>query len=503
LGKAEPQPIIPPAAPPDYTSNKGGQQTVYVPAGKPITITNKNGQQTTIPASSTPQSLGIPKNGNGQVTVNTGNGQPYTIGTGNQSGDTTISIPGYRPITIHSNGSVDGTTPNPFNPTALVPTTLTPTSIDQTSDTPISQTLGLPTAQQTAATGIALVGITQALQGLNNKIDRINGNTSPDAIRGAAAKGTCDTLQPGGCMLPLANNAANAANNSKQAADNTAGILAGEAASTAAIMTELNGISRTVGVSEFPATMPASLVTAGGAAVEASTTIPNLARLHAWHIEQLDALFGAFELPITVAGKTLTIPNMAEGMAEQIGMQAAGIYNQELLLNLCTRTIAEVGQIKQQEYKTYMAVEAIIEYLSFKHKEVQQPMPMSFVPGETSLLDLLKEATQTVSVIQFDDSVTQRTFLLDLARAAAITRAQGFRQVNGTTAGEIQAEVLQNVQRFEDFSNKLAEEPTDAQGRDSTDQLISQIMNGYPEGQNPFACQGEEPPQINRVKGQP
>jgi hypothetical protein len=57
--------------------------------------------------------------------------------------------------------------------------------------------------------GAPLVGITSLL-------NPIASNTTPEALRRAARQGTCETLQPGGCLTGLANNAQAAANNSNQ-----------------------------------------------------------------------------------------------------------------------------------------------------------------------------------------------------------------------------------------------------------------------------------------------
>lgn len=55
------------------------------------------------------------------------------------------------------------------------------------------------------------------LAGLTPIIQQIANNTNTEAIKNAASAGTCSTLQPGGCMAPMAQNAQNAANNSAAA----------------------------------------------------------------------------------------------------------------------------------------------------------------------------------------------------------------------------------------------------------------------------------------------
>ena len=66
--------------------------------------------------------------------------------------------------------------------------------------------------EQLTNVGIGIALLTPTLIPINN----INNNTTPEALRRAARQGTCETLQPGGCLTGLANNAQAAANNSNQ-----------------------------------------------------------------------------------------------------------------------------------------------------------------------------------------------------------------------------------------------------------------------------------------------
>ena len=66
--------------------------------------------------------------------------------------------------------------------------------------------------EQLTNVGIGIAALTPMINPINN----INNNTTPEALRRAARQGTCETLQPGGCLTGLANNAKAAANNSSQ-----------------------------------------------------------------------------------------------------------------------------------------------------------------------------------------------------------------------------------------------------------------------------------------------
>ena len=129
------------------------------------------------------------------------------------------------------------------SPTASLPTT-TQSNAQPDATRPVSASTAPPvagqsqsqTSSQTQATekqledlqktftgkldelGLGLAAITQIVQGLQR-------NTTPEAIKSAAAAGTCSTLQPGGCMAPLASDAKKAADNSANNSNNLERVL--------------------------------------------------------------------------------------------------------------------------------------------------------------------------------------------------------------------------------------------------------------------------------------
>lgn len=124
--------------------------------------------------------------------------------------------PSGMPTTVVNPTTPDAYRETPVVPAPATPPTTTPTTpsepidIDKIRDE-INKVLG-PTA-------IAIAGITALLNPIAN-------NTTPEALRDAAETGTCRTLQPGGCMAPIAQNAANAANNSANNGAALSGLMA-------------------------------------------------------------------------------------------------------------------------------------------------------------------------------------------------------------------------------------------------------------------------------------
>ena len=187
-------------------------QTVELPKGTTITITSPGATPTTITTSKTePSTLKLPgKVSQGEATplsISTPSGKPVTFSTPG-TGPVTISIPGYDPITVNPTGQTKTTgltrSSNPTQ-TSFTPTASTKAGTGKTDDDKKDDTK-TPAIDPAVLTGLA--AITTILQGLQK-------NVTPEAIQAAAAAGTCQTVQPGNCLSPTADNAKSAAENSK------------------------------------------------------------------------------------------------------------------------------------------------------------------------------------------------------------------------------------------------------------------------------------------------
>jgi len=205
-----------------------------------------------------------------------------------------------------------------------------------------------------------------------------------------------------------------------------------------AILAKLNTLSMIVGVADYPASLPQSLITKNGKN-PGNISIPSLTQLLGWYIQRFDEVIGQFEIDLDVAkpdeaGETIPIrlPNLAESIAEMMTLAFQTSINSELLVNICNRTLIETGQQKQQEFKNYMAIQSIIEWLGFGTEETSETMPLSFTPGETSFSKMLVESQVSVKGTQFDGKQGFHGSLLDLLQAAAIIRAIHWRKVDQT-----------------------------------------------------------------------
>ena len=121
------------------------------------------------------------------------------------------ATPGALPTTV-----INQPVPDAYRPTPVVPApTPTPTPTPAPNNQPDFDDL----RERFNELSLLVTGLTVLLNPIAN-------NTTPEALRDAAATGTCRTLQPGGCSTPMAQNAEDAArlsadNNNKLNALNT------------------------------------------------------------------------------------------------------------------------------------------------------------------------------------------------------------------------------------------------------------------------------------------
>lgn len=234
------------------------------------------------------------------------------------------------------------------------------------------------------------------------------------------------------------------------------------------LIKKVNKLSEIVGVEEYPATLPASLISKdegflGNLIPNPDKKIPNLTQLLGWYIERFDEVMGQFEIPIEVKDSDPTIPgdqplgmklpNVAESIAEMMGLLLQSTINTESLVSLTTRTLIESGQDKQQNYLNYMLLQAVVDYLGFNYKENKVKLPMAFTPGKEKLEELLKETTLDIAVPEFDEKFNFQTDLIRLKEAAAIIKSVYFEKVNPFK--DTKQEIMDKLKAARDLAKKI------------------------------------------------
>jgi hypothetical protein len=228
------------------------------------------------------------------------------------------------------------------------------------------------------------------------------------------------------------------------------------------LLAKVKKLSEIVGVDEYPASVPISMITKEGKHSD-NKNISNLTQLFGWYVERFDELIGQFEIDIEIKDTDLTkegeqsttvrLPNIAESIAEMTALLIKASINSELLINICNRTLIEAGQDKQQNFKNYMASLAIIDYLGFAYADAEEKMPLTFTPGETSFDKMLKEAQVPLQVIRYNQKGGLRSQINDLLQAAAIIRAVFWRKIDPKS--DIDEQFKQIIMNAKDTKDKL------------------------------------------------
>lgn len=196
---------------------------------------------------------------------------------------------------------------------------------------------------------------------------------------------------------------------------------------------------KAIGVTDYPVTVPKSLIEKDGKD-SGEEKIESLTSFLAWYVKRFDEIMGQWEIPIDIQDNDLLtqgnqsvkvkLPNIAETMAEMFTMLLNLNVVNEVQLNMGTRILAEAGADKQQNHKAYMAIESIIEFLGYKTKETPQVLDLTFSPGETDLSKILQEKSVLNWCLEYDDTSNLPKQMYELLQAAAIIRAVHWRRID-------------------------------------------------------------------------
>ena len=277
---------------------------------------------------------------------------------------------------------------------------------------------------------------------------------------------------------------------------------------------QINRIYQVLGCDDYPVTVPQSLITAEGQQ-NGTKQIPTFTQLFTWYIERFDELVGQWEIPIEIKDtdpttpgdqpQKIKLPNLAEAIAEIMMLLLHTSINSETLVNITTRNLIGSEQDKLQNYKTYMSVESIADFLGFQRKDSFEKMPSLIDPTKEKLEEILQEKQIDVPVSNFDDKMTFKQHLVTLLEAAAITKAVHWQPIN--TDKDISAQIVKKIKDLKNQFDTVGGE-TDEQGNNKFDQFINDVEDGfrsYPNVSdpiNPYGKPYEQRPKIRKIGNQ-
>lgn len=252
--------------------------------------------------------------------------------------------------------------------------------------------------------------------------------------------------------------------------------------------TDLDKLSDVIGVDEYPASLPESLISKdegwlGNLIPNQPASIPNLTQLLGKFIEYFDEVSGQWEVAVEVKDsdpsklgdqpKGIKLPNLAEAIAEMFTLCLQTNINSETLLNVATRSLIETGTDKQQNFVNYKLTQAIADYLGFKTKEKKVDLPLLFTPEKTRYDELLKESNVPVAVEEMDEQFGLEIDLMKLRKAASILDSVYFRKLDPN--GDIKAQILSALLQRKGEVDKINDDESDT----DWETFLRQAEEGY------------------------
>lgn len=287
------------------------------------------------------------------------------------------------------------------------------------------------------------------------------------------------------------------------------------------LIKKVNKLSEIIGVDEFPAQLPPTLINEdqgflGNLIPDANVPIPNYAQLFKWWVERFDEIMGQWEVAFEVKDSDPTtpgdqpvgvkLPNLAEAVAEMMGLLLQSTINTETLVSMCMRSMLTTGQDYQQNYKSYMAIQSIIDYLGYKTKDSIEKMPLLFDPSKETLEGILQHVSQDVPVQEFDEKTNFRHTVMRLEHAAAITQAINLRKID--KKGDIAKQIADIIKAAAAIDDKVNGQEKDADGKTNFDKFLEDVEVGFTnytgvtDSQHPYGEDYTVRPKIKKIGDQ-
>ena len=232
-------------------------------------------------------------------------------------------------------------------------------------------------------------------------------------------------------------------------------------------------------------------------------------------MRQLDGLLGAYPINIDVEDNDLTtegdqplsisIPNIAEGLAELIGNMVTQETVTNSMLDMQIRLLMEVASNKKMAAITNLAVDSIVDYLGFKISKEETELEFSFNPaanletdGEVDFSEFLKPGKVEIAYDDYDDDTTLEIKLQELIETARIVKAKSTRKVD-----------LNNLAALKTlFTSALnmVENSGDAELKSKFDKWLEEFEDGFTDRPDirdpsrPWGRDRSQRPRINKLE---
>lgn len=257
---------------------------------------------------------------------------------------------------------------------------------------------------------------------------------------------------------------------------------------------ELQKLKRSVGTDGMPVSVPDQIAKENPSQI----LINSLAELHLWQVQQLDGVMGRWpqQIPIpTPAGPVnVGMPNMAEAVAEMVGMMVSQQVTATQILNTSSRALVQAGSATQQAHLAHLVAKANAEFLGYESRPTEVDMPLAFDPGKDPFDGLLNESTQKIRGFENTDGQDIKAIFADLLQAAAIIRAVYWRKLD--PRGDLRKQIKDQLRGQSDFIDQAAAGNGDDSDWEAYLRAVEEGFRGATGEDNPYNRRPDEGPQI-------
>ncbi len=260
------------------------------------------------------------------------------------------------------------------------------------------------------------------------------------------------------------------------------------------------GVANTVsGVDTYPVIVPKDIASGK----DDYETITNNAEAFSYLFRCISQLVGEFPIEIEIQDTNLTqsgnqkqkitIPNMAEGIAELLGGSLNTQLYSQALISVAFKTLMQttkntIGVSVTQDY-----AKACAEYFGFEHKEITRKLKVPFNPNEENISKALEDSEIKYESIELTDKKDLNDYLHDLLQAAAIIKGANFKKFN---TNNLTKEVKEYLKSLLDENSEATE--------DNWREFIQQAEAGFTNSpltnkETPYSRSTAERPRIRDI----
>lgn len=257
---------------------------------------------------------------------------------------------------------------------------------------------------------------------------------------------------------------------------------------------ELQRIKRSIGTDGMPVSVPD--IIAKDNPIQRS--ISSLAELHLWQVQQLDSVMGRWPvgipIPTGTGSTTVGMPNMAEAVAEMVGMMVSQQVTATQILNTSSRALVQAGSATQQAHLAHLVAKANADFLGYENRPTEVDMPLAFDPGKDPFDGLLNESTQKIRGFENTDGQDIKAIFAELLQAAAIIRAVYWRKLD--PRGDLRKQLKDQLRGQSDFIDQAAAGDGDDSDWEAYLRAVEEGFRGATGDNTPYNRRPDEGPQI-------